>query len=169
VVDSKFTAFFEATTLGNFESKTTRDHYVASVRIEAEVRKADVPNDTNFRFGTLGFHIIEVPPRCESTEFHVHYFEDECTYVLSGSGVVTIGDDEIDIANGDFIGYRAGGLAHTMKNNADVPLVCIVVGQRLAHDVGDYPNKQKRIYRNEGLPWDLVDLGELTHPQAGKK
>ena len=53
MVDLKFTAFFEATTLGNFESKTTRDQYVASVRIEAEVRKADVPNDTNFRFGTL--------------------------------------------------------------------------------------------------------------------
>jgi len=53
VVDSKFTAFFEAITLGNFESKTTRDHYVASVRIESDVRKADVPNDTNFRFGTL--------------------------------------------------------------------------------------------------------------------
>jgi len=53
VVDSKFTAFFEATTLGNFEAKTTRDHYVASVRIESDVRKADVPNDTNFRFGTI--------------------------------------------------------------------------------------------------------------------
>jgi len=53
VVDSKFTAFFEATTSGNFESKTTRDQYVASVRIESEVRKVDVPNDTNFRFGTL--------------------------------------------------------------------------------------------------------------------
>jgi len=56
VVDSKFTAFFEATTSGNFESKTTRDHYVARVRIESDVRKVDVPNDTNFRFGTL------VPP-----------------------------------------------------------------------------------------------------------
>ena len=53
MVDSKFTAFFEVATLGNFESKTTRDQYVASVRIESEVRKVDVPNDTNFRFGTL--------------------------------------------------------------------------------------------------------------------
>jgi len=25
----------------------------------------------------LGFHIISVPPGCESTEYHVHYFEDE--------------------------------------------------------------------------------------------
>jgi uncharacterized cupin superfamily protein len=34
----------------------------------------------------FGFHIIEVPPGKESTEFHVHHFEDECTYVLSGKG-----------------------------------------------------------------------------------
>ena len=54
VVNSKFTTFFGATTLGNVESKTTRNQYVASVRIESEVRKADVPNDTNFRFETLG-------------------------------------------------------------------------------------------------------------------
>jgi|GEM_PF-1927928 len=60
MVDSKFTAFFEATTLGNFEAKTTRDHYVASVRIGSEVRKADVPNDTNFRFGTLAESMIDV-------------------------------------------------------------------------------------------------------------
>jgi|GEM_PF-1820540 len=52
-MDSKFTVFFEATILGNFESKTTRDQYVARVRNESEVRKADAPNDTNFRFGTL--------------------------------------------------------------------------------------------------------------------
>ena len=60
MVDSKFTAFFEVATLGNFESKTTRDHYVASVRIESEVRKAAVPNDTNFRFGTLGHRFVEL-------------------------------------------------------------------------------------------------------------
>ena len=59
-MDSTFTAFFEATTLGNFESKTTRDHYVASVRIGSEVRKADVPNDTNFRFGTIGSKLTQI-------------------------------------------------------------------------------------------------------------
>ncbi len=31
----------------------------------------------------LGFHIISVPPGKHSTEFHRHYFEDECVYVLS--------------------------------------------------------------------------------------
>jgi uncharacterized cupin superfamily protein len=117
----------------------------------------------------FGFHIIDVPEGCESTEYHVHYHEDECTYVLSGNGAVIIGEETIQIGAGDFIGYRAGGLPHTMKNTGDVVLRCIVVGQRLDHDVGDYPNKAKRIFRNKGIPWNLVDLDDIEQPVAGKK
>lgn len=117
----------------------------------------------------LGFHIIEVPPGKESTEYHVHYHEDECVYVLEGSAIVTIGDDDFSVGPGDFVGYRAGGLPHTMRNDGTDILRCIVVGQRLDHDVGDYPKKGKRIYRNAGLPWDLADLDGLEHPNAGKK
>jgi uncharacterized cupin superfamily protein len=117
----------------------------------------------------FGFHLIEVMPGKESTEYHVHYYEDECTYVLSGTGVVVIGKQEHEIAEGDFIGYRKSGDAHTMINTGDRPLRCIVVGQRLAHDVGDYPRKNKRIYRNEGLPWNLVDIENISEPSAGQK
>ncbi len=117
----------------------------------------------------IGFHIIEVLPGHESTEYHKHYHEDECTYVLSGTGVVTIGDEETPISKGDFIGYRAGGLAHTMRATGDTALVCIVVGQRLAHDVGEYPKLGKRIYRQAGLPWNLVDLDHIQEPSGGKK
>jgi len=117
----------------------------------------------------FGFHIIEVPPGCESTEFHRHYQEDECAYVLSGQGVVRIGQERFDIAEGDFIGYRAGGEAHTMINTSDDVLKCIVVGQRLPHDVGEYPDKKKRLFRNEGMKWEMVDLDQIDHPQGGKK
>ncbi|MCZ4281115.1 cupin domain-containing protein [Kiloniella laminariae] len=119
----------------------------------------------------LGFHIIEVPPGCESTEYHVHYNEDECSYVLSGTGKVIIGEEEHSIGPGDFIGYRAGGLAHTMINDGPEPLKCIVVGQRLAHDSADYPKLGKRIYRSNGKPWDLVNHEHIVTPGglAGKK
>ncbi len=117
----------------------------------------------------LGFHIIEVPTGCESTEYHVHYFEDECAYVLEGEGVVTIGAETTSIGPGDFIGYPAGGEAHTMRNMGEVPLRCIIVGQRLSHDVGDYPNLKKRIYRNKGQTWNLVSHNDIEYPNAGKK
>lgn len=117
----------------------------------------------------LGIHLIEVAPGHETTEYHVHYVEDEAVYILEGSGEAEIGEDRMPVKAGDFLGYRKNGLAHTIHNTGEDTLRCLVVGQRLAHDVADYPRKAQRIYRNAGMPWDLVDLDKITHPYAGQK
>jgi uncharacterized cupin superfamily protein len=117
----------------------------------------------------LGFHIIEVQPGDETTEYHSHNYEDECVYVLQGEAIVTIGDTQTTVGEGGFIGYRANGEAHTMTNSGESVLKCIVVGQRLAHEVVDYPRKELRMYNNQGKPWDLVKTADITHPVAGKK
>ncbi len=117
----------------------------------------------------FGFHIIEVAPGDLSTEFHMHHHEDECVYILEGKAEARIGDTIFSVKAGDFIGYPAGGLAHSLQNTGDSLLKCIVVGQRLANDVGDYPDLNKRIYRNDGMPWNLVDMDQISQPQAGRK
>jgi uncharacterized cupin superfamily protein len=119
----------------------------------------------------IGFHIIEVDPGFETTEHHNHHYEDECVYVLAGSATAYIGDDAVEISAGDFIGYRKGGLAHSIRNTGSETLRCIVVGERLAHDVADYPRLGKRIYRNAGLKWNLVDHARIEEVggNAGKK
>jgi uncharacterized cupin superfamily protein len=116
----------------------------------------------------LGFHIIEVLPGFESTEYHVHHFEDECVYILSGNATVTINETDYEVSTGDFIGYPAGGFPHTMKNTGSDLLRCLVVGQRLNYDIGDYPRLGKRLYRY-GQVNDLVNLGDISHPSVGKK
>lgn len=117
----------------------------------------------------FGFHIIDVEPGYETTEHHVHHHEDECVYVLAGEATAFIGDEAVPIGPGDFLGYRKGGLAHSIKNTGTETLRCIVVGERLSHDVGDYPRLGKRIFRNEGLKWNLVDHDALEEPVAGAK
>lgn len=117
----------------------------------------------------IGFHIIEIRPGYESTELHAHYHEDECVYVLEGNASAVIGDEAYPVKAGDFIGYRAGGLPHKLVNTGDSLLRCIVVGQRLEHDVGDYPTLKKRVYRNKGMKWNLVDLDDINEPDAGRK
>lgn len=117
----------------------------------------------------FGFHIIEVEPGCETTEHHVHHHEDECVYVLEGEATAVIGEEEHPILPGDFIGYRKGGLAHSIRNTGTKTLRCIVVGERLANDVGDYPRLGKRLYRHAGLPWNLVDREAIEEPKAGAK
>lgn len=118
----------------------------------------------------FGFHIIEVQPGDETTEYHRHHYEDECVYVLSGTATAVIGKDEHKIRPGDFIGYRRAGMAHTILNTGDEVLRMIVVGQRLEHDVGDYPRRAKRIFRNEGMAWNLVDHEAISSPSGvGRK
>lgn len=117
----------------------------------------------------FGFHIIEIEPGFESTEKHRHYHEDECVYVLAGSASAHIGDDVFTVSAGDFIGYPAGGAAHKLVNIGTEVLRCIVVGQRLDHDVADYTDLGKRIFRQKGLPWNLVDIAAISEPVAGKK
>lgn len=117
----------------------------------------------------MGFHIIEIQPGHDSTELHMHYYEEECVYILDGEADARIGDETHKVSAGDFIGYRAGGAAHKLTNRGATVLRCIVVGQRLDHDVGDYPDKGKRIYRNRGQAWDLVDIAAIETPVAGKK
>ena len=117
----------------------------------------------------FGFHVIEVAPGAETTEHHVHYHEDECVYVLAGHATACIGDESFEVKAGDFIGYRKGGLAHSLKNTGSETLKCIVVGERRDHDVGDYTRKGKRIYRNAGMKWNLVDLDAIEEPVGGAK
>ena len=42
----------------------------------------------------LGFHLIEVAPGAQTTEYHVHHHEDECVFVLSGQATVKAALDD---------------------------------------------------------------------------
>lgn len=120
----------------------------------------------------LGVHLIEVQPGDETTQHHVHYFEDECIYVLSGTATSVLGDDEVEeIGPGDFIGYPKRGLAHSIINTGTDVFRCLVIGERLSNDVADYPKIRKRIYRNANMPYDLVNLDDIVTPggSVGKK
>lgn len=119
----------------------------------------------------FGFHLIEIAPGHDTTEHHLHHHEDECVYVLSGTATAVLGEERFAIQAGDFLGYRRGGLAHSITNTGTDPLRCIVVGERRDHDVGDYPRKGKRIYRNAGQPWALVDHAQIEElgAKVGKK
>jgi len=115
----------------------------------------------------MGVHMIYVEPNHDSTEFHKHLYEEECIYVISGTGLLTIETDEYQISAGDFVGLPANEVAHQLSNNGTETLVCLVMGQRLTHDVADYPNKAKRIYRHNGHS-EVVEHKDLTYPNLSK-
>ena len=108
----------------------------------------------------IGIHLISIAPGDKSTEFHSHKYEEEAIYVLSGHGMEVVGETNQKIGPGDFIGFPGGGAAHETINDGTEPLVCFVIGQRLAQDVVDYPRKGKRLYRNSGQR-DMVDYPHI--------
>ena len=115
----------------------------------------------------IGFHLVEVQPGDFSTETHRHYYEEECVYILSGQAEAVVGERIFQVKGGDFLGYRAGGDAHCLRNNGTEILRFIVVGQRLEHDVADYPRLGKRLFRNRGRRWNLVDIDAIVEPDRG--
>ena len=117
----------------------------------------------------FGFHIMEIQPGQYSTEHHLHYNEDECVYILSGEGTARIGDEFFPISEGDFLGYRKGGMAHSINNTGEGVLKCITVGQRLESDVVDYPEKEKRMFRTKGLSWKVADFANTNERPISKK
>jgi uncharacterized cupin superfamily protein len=112
----------------------------------------------------LGVHWVRVEAGEDSTEFHVHHYEEEFVYIIAGIGTAILGDESFAVTAGDFIAYPCNGVPHKIMNQSTQPLVYLLVGERRAHDVSDYPAAGKRLYRNSGR-WDLVDLMALDDPR----
>jgi uncharacterized cupin superfamily protein len=110
----------------------------------------------------LGIYMTEVAPGEDTTTFHMHHHEDEAIYVLAGTGTARIGEATHSIGPGDFIGYRKGGRAHVLTNTGTETLRYLVIGERRAHDVCDYPERGKRLYRMAGLPDALIPMSVLS-------
>ncbi len=95
----------------------------------------------------LGIHLVRVAPGDETTEFHLHYEEEEFIYILSGQGMARIGDTEYEVGAGDFMGFTAPSLPHTLKNSGTEDLVYLVGGERRPYEKVDYPQAKKRLFR----------------------
>ncbi len=108
----------------------------------------------------LGFHMMTVMPGHESTEYHRHLFEEQCFYILSGRGEVIIDEQHYALEPGDFAGFPRRGVAHTMLNTGDQPLVFLTARTLLEQDVCDYPHQQKRLYMT-GAEEALVNISDV--------
>ena len=138
--------------------------------LNRDARRLQKPPDDIAGLSKLGFHLIEVPIGSASCAFHRHICEEECIYILEGSGTARIGDTVLQVEAGDLIAYLAGGEAHDLHNTGSSLLKCIIVGQRLDFDIVDYPEQARRPHRAKGEKGDLVDMAVIVprHEQAIK-
>lgn len=95
----------------------------------------------------VGVSLIHVPPGKESFVFHKHNVEEEFAFVLSGKGVVDIGEETFDLGPGDFVGFPAGTHAHHIRNTGTEELVYLSAGENAPTEIADFPRDGKRMIR----------------------
>ena len=119
--------------------------------------------------GTIGVHLVRLEQGRTSSVHHFHHHDEEWVYILSGRGVAEIGDEKLDVGAGDFMGFVAGSLPHSLVNPNAEDLVYLVGGNRLPYDVCDYPRVRMRRYRtngvNEYVSWDEGKSGNESPPK----
>jgi mannose-6-phosphate isomerase-like protein (cupin superfamily) len=69
----------------------------------------------------------------ESIQSHYHTDFEEIYYVLSGYGIMTIGEEKQEISRGDVM-YIPANAPHTLLNTAEVPLRFVTVTVKAAQD-----------------------------------
>jgi uncharacterized cupin superfamily protein len=108
-----------------------------------------------------GVSIARVPAGKESFILHAHTLEEEWVFVLSGHGHVRIGDADLPIAPGDFVGFPPDGTPHVVRNTSDAELVYLQGGERRSGDRGIFPTIGKIGFTHDDGHMTLVDVDAL--------
>jgi uncharacterized cupin superfamily protein len=89
--------------------------------------------------GRVAVTLARVPPGKESFILHAHLSYEEFLYILEGQGTAVIGEAEVAVGPGDFMGFPIDGTPHTLKNTGTVDLVYLMGGERGPLDVARFP------------------------------
>ncbi|HJP05438.1 MAG: cupin domain-containing protein [Gammaproteobacteria bacterium] len=97
-------------------------------------------NDDNL----IGCGAFCVKPGKRAFPRHAHLANDEAVYVVSGSGMLTVGDKNQALVAGDFAMLpRGAGFAHVLVNDGKDDLVYLCMSSMIMPEVVDYPDSGK--------------------------
>jgi uncharacterized cupin superfamily protein len=110
----------------------------------ADERMAVEIQDPARRLGSVhsGFRLYRLAPGKQATRLHRHHHQEEMFLILKGSGTLRHGERNVPVKAGDFILYTAGDpVAHTFVNTSQETLEYLATGNRVAHEVCEYPEQ----------------------------
>ncbi len=87
----------------------------------------------------IGVNLDVIRPGERSTKYHWHHEEEECFLILSGTGLLQVGDASYRVGTGDFFAKTEGPeRAHQFVNDGDADLRILTVGEHRGDQV-EYP------------------------------
>ena len=117
------------------------DSFAAQVQGRTKRKLGDLFDLANF-----GVNLTQLDPGAVSALFHRHTTQDEFIFILEGSPMLLVGDDEFPLAAGDCMGFKAGGnAAHQLINRSDELVTYIEMGDRSPNDEVEYPKDDIRV------------------------
>ena len=98
-----------------------------------------------FAAGRIGANVTTVAPGKAAFPLHHHYGNEEHFFILSGSGVLRVGEDQFPVRQHDYIVNPAGGpeLAHQLINTGSEDLVYLAISTMVIPEVVGYPDSGK--------------------------
>jgi uncharacterized cupin superfamily protein len=93
----------------------------------------------------IGANVTRVPPGKAAFPIHHHYANEEHFFVLSGAGVLRIGDRTYPVKPHDYIVNTPGGPegAHQLVNTGSEDLVYLAISTLVVPEVVGYPDSHK--------------------------
>ena len=92
----------------------------------------------------LGYQLVRLPQGQSICPLHFHHFGEEMFYALKGDCTLRTPRGDWPVSEGDIIAFPPGSSgAHTFINERERECVLLALGQKLAHDVCEYPNSKK--------------------------
>ena len=111
-------------------------------------------------------NIGRIPPAKAAFPVHFHAIQEEFVFVLSGAGTARIGDENVAIGPGDYIGFPVDGTPHGIRNTGNEDLVCLMGGERTDAEVATFPELGKVAIQGEkGMTFHEIEDGK-TRPMS---
>lgn len=111
----------------------------------------------------LGCSLYEVPSGCRAWPYHYHLANEEAVYVVEGSGTLRIGEEEIEIREGNYMAFPVGEKwAHQIVNTSDRVLRYLCFSTMTEPEVGFYPDSGKFVVFAGSAPGGPKEKRTLT-------
>lgn len=93
----------------------------------------------------IGANVTRVPPGKAAFPLHHHHANEEHFFILSGTGVLRVGEETCEVRPQDYIVSLPGGAetAHQLVNTGSEDLVYLAIGTVVVPEVVGYPDSAK--------------------------
>jgi uncharacterized cupin superfamily protein len=93
----------------------------------------------------IGANLTRVPPGKAAFPLHHHHANEEHFFILSGTGILRLGEETFEVKPQDYIVNLPGGAdsAHQLVNTGDEDLVYLAISTAHLPEVVGYPDSGK--------------------------